>query len=92
MPDLTGEAFAWLASTRTPGTWATMPKLSDANAKGVEPLLAYYNFRFATLLETQAAADNYRLNDLAGNREVATPSVPEKLTAAWRNANSPQDL
>ncbi|MDP6543296.1 MAG: molybdopterin-guanine dinucleotide biosynthesis protein B [Phycisphaerae bacterium] len=89
MPDLTGEAFTWLASTRTPGKWATMPKVG---AKGVEPLLAYYNFRFRTLLETQAAADNYRLNDLANNPEVTTPPVPPELAAAWRNANSPQDL
>ena len=89
MPGLTGEALAWLASTRTPGKWATMPKV---DAKGVEPLLAYYNFRFRNLLETQAASDNYRLNDLAGNTKVATPPVPPELTAAWRNANSPQDL
>jgi molybdopterin-guanine dinucleotide biosynthesis protein MobB len=92
MPDLTPEAFAWLASTRTPGKWATMPKLSGENAKGVEPLLAYYNFRFRNLLEAQAAAENHRLNDLALNEEVATPPVPPELTAAWRNANSPQDL
>ena len=92
MPDLTSEAFQWLASTRTPGKWATMPKLDEANAKGVEPLLAYYNFRFAGLLEAQAAAKNYRLNDLAGNPEAATPPVPSELTTAWRNANSPQDL
>ena len=92
MPDLTPEAFKWLASTRTPGKWATMPKLAAANAKGVEPLLAYYNFRFANLLETQAAAQNHRLNDLAKNPEVSTPPVPQDLTPAWRNANSPQDL
>ena len=90
MPDLTAEAFGWLASTRTPGKWATMPKLPGA--KGVEPLLAYYNFRSAGLLEAQAAAENYRLNNLADNPEVATPLVPEELTRAWRNANSPQDL
>ena len=89
MPDLTPEAFAWLVSTRAPGKWATMPKVGE---KGVEPLLAYYNFRFRTLLETQAAANNYRLNDLADNTEVACSPVPPELTAAWRNANSPQDL
>ncbi len=92
MPDLTSEAFQWLASTRTPGKWATMPKLAAANAKGVEPLLAYYNFRFRNLLEAQAAAENNCLNDLALNDEVATPPVPPELAAAWRNANSPQDL
>jgi len=90
MPDITPEAFEWLASTRTPGKWATMPRL--AGAKGVEPLLAYYNFRFGGLLEAQAAAGNHRLNDLANNPEAATPPVPEDLTPAWRNANSPQDL
>jgi len=89
MPDLTGEALAWLASTRTPGKWATMPKV---DAKGVEPLLAYYNFRFRNLLEIQAAANNYRLNDLADNLKTATPSVPKELARAWRNANSPRDL
>ena len=89
MPDLTGEAFAWLVSIRAPGKWATMPKVG---AKGVEPLLAYYNFRFAALLETQAAQNNYRLNDLAANTEVATPPVPPELAPSWRNANSPQDL
>lgn len=90
MPDLTPEAFAWLASTRTPGKWATMPKVGEA--EGVEPLLAYYNFRFRSLLETQAASNNYRLNDLADNTQVATPPVPPELAVAWRNANSPKDL
>ena len=90
MPDLTPEAFAWLASTRTPGKWATMPQIPGA--KGVEPLLAYYNFRFAELLEAQAAEGNYRLNDLAKNAEVATLLVPQELTKSWRNANSPQDI
>ena len=89
MPDLTPEAVAWLASARTPGKWAIMPKVGE---KGVEPLLAYYNFRFGDLLETQAAQNNHRLNDLALNNEVATPAVPPELTEAWRNANSPQDL
>ena len=89
MPDLTPEAIGWLVSTRAPGKWATMPKVGE---KGVEPLLAYYNFRFRTLLETQAAANNYRLNDLAKNPEVATPPVPPELASAWRNANSPGDL
>jgi molybdopterin-guanine dinucleotide biosynthesis protein MobB len=90
MPDITPEAFAWLAAARTPGKWATMPQL--AGAKGVEPLLAYYNFRFAKLIAAQSAQNNYRLNDLAKNPEVATPPVPEELAPAWRNANSPQDL
>ncbi|MBT3201141.1 MAG: molybdopterin-guanine dinucleotide biosynthesis protein B [Phycisphaerales bacterium] len=90
MPDATPEAFAWLASTRTPGKWATMPQL--AGAKGVEPLLAYYNFRFANLIEAQSAAENHRLNDLAKNAEVSTPPVPTELTKSWRNANSPQDI
>ncbi|MCP4375376.1 MAG: molybdopterin-guanine dinucleotide biosynthesis protein B [bacterium] len=89
LPGLTGDAIAWLASTPAPGKWATMPKVGT---KGTEPLLAYYNFRFRTLLETQAASGNYRLNDLAKNPEVATPPVPEKLAKAWHNANSPQDL
>lgn len=89
MPDLTPEALCWLASTRTPGKWATMPRVGE---KGVEPLLAYYNFRFRNLLEAQAEKQNYRLNDLAENPEVATPPPPAELAAAWRNANSPQDL
>ena len=90
MPDLTPDALQWLLSTRTPGKWATMPKVGGA--KGAEPLLAYYNFRFRTLLETQAAANNYRLNDLADNPKTAMPSVPKELARAWRNANSPRDL
>jgi molybdopterin-guanine dinucleotide biosynthesis protein MobB len=89
MPDLTPEAFAWLASTRTTGKWAIMPKVGE---KGVEPLLAYYNFRFRNLLEAQASQSNYRLNDLAKHDEVAIPPVPPELVQAWRNANSPQDL
>jgi len=90
MPDLTLDALRWLVSTRTPGRWATLPKVGES--EGVEPLLAYYNFRCRTLLEKQAAQDNYRLNDLASNTEVASPPVPPELISAWQNANTPGDL
>jgi len=88
VPELTPEALRWLASTRTPGKWATLPQVGGPER--VEPLLAYYNFRCRTLLEKQAARDNYHLNDLASNTKIASPPVPAELTAAWQNAYAPK--
>lgn len=84
-PDVSSMAVAWLLSHRRPGVRAVMPVLPGASAP--EPLLAYYDFRMAPVVERVR-----RPRDLADSPGVATPTVPDDLTPAWRNVNSPADL
>jgi len=90
LPDLSADALRWLLSTRAPGVWATIPKLEGR--PHAEPLLAHYDFRAQPLLERRAARGNFRLNDVASERKVITPSPPPDLESAWRNVNTETDL
>lgn len=83
LPLLSAEAVRWLLDQRVPGVWATLPRLGG----GVEPLLAHYDFRARWLLEGCRGP-----SELARQRQVATPAPPEKLVAAWRNVNTPEEL
>ena len=90
LPGLSEQALRWLISTRAPGVWATLPSL--AGRRGVEPLLAHYDFRSRLLLERLAGGGNFRLSDVASDPKVACPPVPAHLAPAWRNVNAPTDL
>ncbi|MFC1528433.1 molybdopterin-guanine dinucleotide biosynthesis protein B [Candidatus Latescibacterota bacterium] len=90
LPDLSLDALEWLLSTRTPGTWATLPKLRES--KGIEPLLAHYDFRAHNLLEKITAEGILRPSKIAKNSNVITVSPPTQLTAAWRNINTKAEL
>jgi len=90
LPNLSAEALAWLHSTRSPGVWATLPRLPDD--KGVEPLLAHYDFRAGGLLEGLAAEGRFSLSDLVEHPKVTSPRPPAGLLSAWTNVNSPEDL
>jgi molybdopterin-guanine dinucleotide biosynthesis protein MobB len=90
MPDLSAEAARWLVSQRRPGVWAVIPRL--ARSRHLEPLLAYYDFRAASIVESLAAAGRYRLADVASSEKAITPSPPEDLEPAWRNVNTTKEL
>ena len=54
LPNLSLSALRWLLSTRAPGVWATLPRLSSQSA--IEPLLAHYDFHhkhYQHLLQNQ---------------------------------------
>ena len=90
LPNLSAEALEWLLSTRSPGVWATLPRLPAD--KGVEPLLAHYDLRARGVLEDLAAQGRFSPSLLAEHPKVATPTPPAHLLSAWTNANSPADL
>ena len=90
LPNLRPEALEWLLATRAAGVWATVPLL--AGARGVEPLLAHYDFRAGAILERLAADDRFAPSLVAEYPKVATPTPPAHLLSAWANANSPADL
>jgi molybdopterin-guanine dinucleotide biosynthesis protein A len=85
LPCIEPEALQWLLSTRAPGVWATVPRLPDS--KGVEPLLAHYDFRARYLLENLS-----RPCDIADEGKVITPEPPAEIQSAWQNINTPDDL
>jgi len=90
MPHLSVEALHWLLATRTPGNWATVPRLApDAP---LEPLLAHYDFRARSLLERQAARGDYRIAGIATCPKVSTPQVPAPLACAWHDVDTRDDL
>ena len=90
LPHLSEDALNWLLEVRMPGVWGTLPRLPGA--RGIEPLLAHYDFRSRNLLERMALQENYKLNDLFGFEKIMTPLVPEKLEGAWRNVNQMSEL
>ena len=83
LPDLSADALSWLLSTRAPGIWATVPRLEGSC--GLEPLLAYYDFRVRLVLQRQAIDGNFCPADVALHPKVISPKVPVHLGAAWRN-------
>ena len=90
MPHVSPEAIAWLLSTRRPGVWATLPR--GPGRRGVEPLLAHYDFRARGLLEDLAAEGKSAPSLLAGHPKVLSPKPPADLRAAWQNVNTPGDM
>jgi molybdopterin-guanine dinucleotide biosynthesis protein MobB len=90
LPNLSTEALKWLLSTRRSGVWATLPCL-EGN-QGVEPLLAYYDFRARALFETLAAERRFSPSQLAGLDKVISPAPPAAIVSAWDNVNTPEEL
>ena len=90
LPDMTPEALNWLLSTRTPGVWATVPRLPDSDRS--EPLLAHYDFRSRWSFEDLAGRGSFRLGAIASYPKIASLPVPSHLAPSWRNVNVPEDL
>ncbi len=90
LPRLSGKAVEWLLETRRPGFWATIPCLGGSAHP--EPLLANYDFRARSLLEESAARGNFSLSSLATHSKVLAPRVPPEHRAAWKDADTPDDL
>ncbi|MFC1489656.1 molybdopterin-guanine dinucleotide biosynthesis protein B [Candidatus Latescibacterota bacterium] len=89
LPDLSKDALKWLLSTRKPGVWATLPRLSESD--NVEPLLAHYDFRAHHLLEKLAFDGEFSPSHISYSSKVINTSPPEGLTAAWNNINTNEE-
>ncbi len=81
------EALDWLSEYRKPGTWAVLP----TGRKGPEPLLALYDARARTILESMASAGVLAPRRLADHARVATPPLPAERRDAWRGINTPDE-
>ena len=90
LPNLSVQALRWLLSTRAADVWATLPRLPGQ--PGVEPLLAYYDFRSRMLLEQLAQQGKFSINQLASHSKIISPSPPAELAKAWQNVNTPEEL
>jgi len=90
LPNLSAEALEWLLATRAAGVWATVPHLTGA--RGVEPLLAHYDFRAGAILERLAAEGRFAPSLVAEHPKVAAPTPPSHLAPAWDNVNTPGGL
>jgi len=89
LPQARPEAVAWLLAQRRPGVRAVLPAGPSGRP---EPLLAVYEPHVRSAVEDLAARGVLaprHLRDLPG---VASPAVPGRLAAAWRNVNRPEDL
>ncbi|MCF6235114.1 MAG: molybdopterin-guanine dinucleotide biosynthesis protein B [Gammaproteobacteria bacterium] len=90
MPCTTRAALRWLLSSRAPGVWGVLPKLSVESYP--EPLLAYYDFRAAQLLEKLSMSEKPAPNRLSKHEKIISPITPKTLSNAWRNINTEQEL
>ncbi len=89
MPELTGDAVAWLLSRRAPGARAVLP-LDEAGRP--EPLLAVHEPHARGPLEELLARGVRAPRHLRDVPGVATPRIPAGLARAWLNVNQPEDL
>jgi len=85
LSNISTDAIRWLLGKRMPGVWATMPRLPEA--KGVEPLLAHYDYRARLPLE-----HCHGPYEIARLPQVRQPAPPADLAEAWINVNTPADL
>jgi molybdopterin-guanine dinucleotide biosynthesis protein A len=90
MPDIEEDAVRWLLDRRRPGVWATVPRLQEGGH--VEPLLAHYDFRCASLFEDILRSGSLRIGTVVENARVETPLVPERFRSSWRNVNTVAEL
>ena len=90
LPNLSTDALQWLLSTRKPGVWASLPELKGG--RGIEPLLAHYDFRSHQLMEELAAGGIFRPGRIAENSRVIKVCPPDRLSAAWLNINTKSQL
>ncbi len=89
MPCISVEALSWLVDQRRPGCWAVIPR--DAEGR-VQPTLALYEPQAAVLIETLVSRGLRAARSMAQWPEVHTPTIPDVLSRAWLNINTPEEL
>lgn len=90
LPQLSLPSLEWLISTRSPGVWATLPRLQGPD-RPTEPLLAHYDYRTRPL-EDLAVDGDFSLSHLGSHPKVITPAPPAALEPAWQDVDTPAEL
>ncbi|MCF8056638.1 MAG: molybdenum cofactor guanylyltransferase [Desulfocapsa sp.] len=90
MPNITAEALEWLLATRRPDSWGTVPRLRDDGF--LEPLLALYEPQAKEYFEKLCCSGSFRISMVARRSKIHTPVVPQSLSRAWSNINTPDEL
>jgi len=91
LPLLSGPALEWLLATRSPGVWATLPRIQGED-RHIEALLAHYDHRAGPLIEELAAQGDFSLSHLGSHEKVITPAPPTTLKTAWQDVDTPAQL
>lgn len=89
MPLMHKDAWEWLLDQRKPGTWAVLPKIRGG--RGVETTGAVYEPMIFEYVESLAMEGTAKLQKIARHPKVTTPLIPEALSCAWRNVNTPEE-
>ncbi len=89
MPGISVEALAWLVDQRRPECWAVIPR--DAEGR-MQPTLALYEPQAGALIDTLVARGLRAPRALAQWSEIHTPTIPDPLSQAWLNVNTPEEL
>ena len=87
MPLMHKEAWEWLLSQRKPGVWGVLPKIKGS--RGIETTAAVYEPMIFEHIESLAAQGIKSLQEIAKHEKVITPVIPEALSHAWSNVNTP---
>lgn len=90
MPNITREALEWLIASRSPESWGTVPRLKEDGF--VEPLLALYEPQAKHYFEELCSSGILRISMVARRSNIATPVIPQALSGAWSNINTPDEL
>jgi molybdopterin-guanine dinucleotide biosynthesis protein A len=90
MPNITAEALEWLLTCRRPDSWGTIPRLHDDSF--LEPLLALYEPQSKAYFEDLYRSGILRISMVARRSKIRTPVVPQLLSRAWSNINTPDEL
>lgn len=90
MPNISPEAIEWLLSNRGSGIWGVVPRLKKDSF--LEPLLAVYEPRAREYLEELYKSGCFRISVAARRSKILNPVVPELLSGAWGNINTPDEL
>ncbi len=91
LPLLSLPSLEWLLSTRSPGVWATLPRLQEPG-RHIESVLAHYDYRTRQLVEDLAIEGDFSLSHLESHEKVITPSPPPALEPAWQDVDTPAQL
>jgi molybdopterin-guanine dinucleotide biosynthesis protein MobB len=89
MPLMHEEALKWLLDQRKPGVWAILPKIEGS--RGVETTGALYESMIFDYIDSLAGRGILKLQEIGKHPKVLTPLVPDSLTHAWRNVNTPAE-
>lgn len=90
MPDIQGRALEWLAGQRGAGRWGIVPRLSEDGF--LEPLLACYDMRAATIFEELRARNIMKISRVGVHPKIYNPVIPGELGGSWQNINTPDQL